>query len=192
MSIRFLRAIARDPIAVGSVWPSGPALARAMVEAADLRPGQNVVELGPGTGPFTVLLAGHRGPLLAIEADPILAATCRERCPTVDVVAGRAQDLAALLAERGWSHADRVVSGLPFAIWSDEAQREVLRAVVDALPDGGVFVTFTYAHSPWLPAGRRFRALLDRCFARVETSPVVWRNAPPALIYRAIRSRTPA
>jgi len=187
MSFPFLRAMLRDPVAVGSVWPSGPALARAVIDAAELAPGQVVVELGPGTGPFTALLARHEGPVLAVEADPDLAARCRARCPQVQVVQGRAEALPRLLAERGHGRVDRVISGLPFAIWSDEAQRAVLRAVTECLAEPGVFVTFTYAHSPWLPAGRRFRGLLGDCFERVEALPVIWGNVPPALVYRGRR-----
>jgi phosphatidylethanolamine/phosphatidyl-N-methylethanolamine N-methyltransferase len=193
MSWTFLRGMLRDPIAVGSIWPSGPALARQMAEDAAIRSTDLVVELGAGTGPITAALVGRGRSLLALEPDPALAAACRARCPGVDVLEQKAQDLPNILLDRGEAAADRIVSGLPFAIWPDPLQRAVLDAVTRALPDDGVFVTFTYAHSPVLPAGRRFRARLGEAFERVTTSPVVWRNAPPALVYRAerpIRSRT--
>jgi hypothetical protein len=36
-----------------------------------------------------------------------------------------------------------------------------------------------------LPAGRRFTVLLEETFAgAVERSPIVWKNLPPALVYR--------
>lgn len=193
MSWTFVRGMMRDPIAVGSVWPSGPALAQRMADDASIRPGDLVVELGAGTGPFTAALAGRGRRLLALEPDPELARACRVRCPGVDVIERKAEALPAILEERGEAAVDRVVSGLPFAIWPDAVQRAVLDAVTDTLTDDGVFVTFTYAHSPWLPAGRRFRVRLGEAFERVATSPVVWRNAPPALVYRAerpVRSRT--
>jgi phospholipid N-methyltransferase len=47
----------------------------------------------------------------------------------------------------------------------------------------GRLVTFTYAISPLVPAGRCFRRLLERSFARVTTSPTVWANLPPAFVY---------
>jgi phosphatidylethanolamine/phosphatidyl-N-methylethanolamine N-methyltransferase len=40
-----------------------------------------------------------------------------------------------------------------------------------------------------LPAGRRFRRTLEQRFERVEARPIVWRNAPPALVYRAAGPR---
>lgn len=193
MSLSFLAGFARDPIAVGAIWPSGRALARHMVEQARLSPGQLVVELGAGTGPITAVLSSHQGPLLALEPDPALAERCRQRCPGIEVVEALAQDLPGLLADRGHSAADRIISGLPFASWSEERQRSVLDAVATCLVDAGIFVTFTYAHSPWLPAGRRFRRTLGHRFDHVEISPVIWPNLPPALTYtaRGLRCRTP-
>lgn len=193
MSLTFLRAMARDPHAVGSIWPSSPALARALVGAAGLRPGGHVVELGAGIGPMTRLLVGHDGPVLSLEPDPILAARARQAAPGVEVVEALAQDLPALVAERGWPGVDHVVSGLPFAIWGDSEQAAVLDALDAVARPGARFATFTYAHSPKLPAGRRFRHTLERRYGAVSVSPIVWACVPPSLVYRVtLRSRTPA
>ena len=59
-----------------------------------------------------------------------------------------------------------------------------MAATVASLAPGGVFATFAYVQGTVLPAGKRLRALLEDRFAAVETSPVVWRNAPPAVVYR--------
>ena len=55
------------------------------------------------------------------------------------------------------------------------------------LRPGGQFVTFAYHAGTLLPAGRRFKKLLPRYFSSVEKSPTVWRNAPPAFVYRCRR-----
>jgi phospholipid N-methyltransferase len=192
MTLSFLLAALRDPTAIGSVWPSSPSLARAMVELAELQRGDRVVELGAGIGPITRVLAAHDGPFLALEPEPNLAARCRAAVPGVSVVEALAQDLPELVEARGWPGVERIVSGLPFAVWADDVQDAVLSAVAEVLVPGGTFVTFTYAHSPRLPAGRRFRERLQATFGPVETSPVVWTNLPPAVVYRArVRSRTP-
>ena len=52
------------------------------------------------------------------------------------------------------------------------------------LRPGGRFATFAYVPAAQLPPGRRFRALLESCFARVETTRVVYWNFPPAFVYR--------
>jgi len=49
----FARRWLKDPMKVGAVAPSSPVLARAMVKALDLEPGQTCLEIGPGTGAFT-------------------------------------------------------------------------------------------------------------------------------------------
>ena len=185
MSLTFLQAFARDPISVGGIWPSGPTLAKAMVEAADLRPDQVVVELGAGTGPITAAFQHHKGPRISLEPDPIMAARCRARCPDVEIVEARAEDLSAVLKDRGHAAADRILSGLPFAIWSEARQRSALDAVLSCLSEEGIFVTFTYAHSPMLPAGRRFRQTLARRFRHLERSRLILGNLPPAVFYIA-------
>src|SRR6476659_6895465 len=54
--LRFLSSFLRQPLLVGSVWPSSTALSRVIVESCGLRPGDTVVELGPGTGAFTGMM----------------------------------------------------------------------------------------------------------------------------------------
>ena len=107
--------------------------------------------------------------------------------PGAEVVEAYAQDLPALLAARGHARCDRVVSSLPFAGWPAEVQDAVFEGILGALAPDGRMVTFTYVHSPWLPAGRRARARLEEAFREVTTSPVVWRNLPPAFVYRCER-----
>jgi phospholipid N-methyltransferase len=54
--LKFLGAFLREPFTVGSCWPSSSALSRALVGGCEFKPGDTVVELGPGTGAFTELL----------------------------------------------------------------------------------------------------------------------------------------
>lgn len=188
----FLRAFLRAPGAVGAIAPSSAALARSLVGSAGIEAGHRVVELGAGTGPMTrELVKRHAGvPLLVLEPDEALAARCREAAPGAEVVSAYAQELPALLAERGWPAADRIVSSLPFASFAPALQDTVFDAIDAVLADDGRFVTFTYAHSPLLPAGRRARVLLEDRFAEVHTTPITWCNLPPAFVYVCGRSAT--
>lgn len=183
--IVFLRAFLRDPSGIGAVAPSSRYLAHAMVRAAGIAPHHTLVELGAGTGPMTEALQDRHPDcaLLVLEPDPVLAARCRARVPQADVVEAYAQDLPSLLAARDWSAVDRVVSSLPFASFPEALQDAVFEAVLEVLAPDGRFVTFTYAHSPWLPAGRRARRMLEDRFGKVSTTPIVWRNLPPAFVY---------
>ena len=62
-----------------------------------------------------------------------------------------------------------------------------LRELRRVLKPGGQFVTFAYLQGLLLPAGRRFRAKLKRSFSDVTKSKIVWRNLPPAFVYRCRR-----
>jgi phospholipid N-methyltransferase len=182
----FLKEFAKDPTRVGSVAPSGIQLARRMVRAADIHPEHVVVELGAGTGPVTrALRAAHpKVPLLVLEPSPEMAALLREAHPDVTVVEEFAQDLPAILHKWGHPRADRVVSSLPWTVWSEEVIRDGLDAVVDALAPTGRMVTYSYLHAQTLwPAAKRFRALLGERFGQVERTRVQWRNLPPALVF---------
>ncbi len=151
-----------------------------------------VVELGPGTGAMTGAierrLAG-RGRQLAIEVNARLAVPLSARHPAVEVVQADAADLRTVLTDRGITHADVVVSGLPWAAFRPRQQELLLDAVISGLASDGVFTTFAYLHGLWTPAARRFRRQLEARFEEVLLSRTVWRNLPPALVYYARRPR---
>lgn len=178
---RFLREFARDPLHTAAVAPSSAALAAAMV--APVPAGGVVVELGPGTGAFTRALQA-RGPArhLAVELNPRWAARLAGGYPDVDVARADAGTLPELLAERGIESVDAVVSGLP---WVAYAGGGLHRVIADALAPTGVFTQFAYSATRWAPPARRQLAELRTHFAEVTTTPVVWRNLPPAVVHRA-------
>lgn len=192
-AITFLREFARDPVQLGAVAPSGRDLARCMVDAADLKPGQVVVELGAGTGPMTAEILARRpldqGPFVALEPNESLVPILKGRFPNARIEARYAQDLRQILTEMGQTQADRVVSSLPWAIWSEQLQKDVFDAILDVLAPDGRMVTFGYLHSQLLPAARRFRKVLDSRFDAVSTTRVAWLNVPPALVFVCDRPR---
>ena len=190
----FVREFARDPVQLGAVAPSGPDLARLMVESADLGPGQVVVELGAGTGPMTAEILRQRpeGPLVVLEPNPSLATVLRERFPGLHLEERYAQDLRAILTAMGHDRADRVVSSLPWAIWTEELQAEIFAAILDVLAPDGKMVTFAYVHALALPAAKRLRRALEARFSEVRTTRTAWRNLPPALVYVCSQPRSTA
>jgi phospholipid N-methyltransferase len=185
----FLAEFIRRPFLTASITPSSRHLARAMVSDLGLSAADTVVELGPGTGVFTRLIELELNPLarlICVEINPDLARRVAERFPRALVVNDSAESLARHLTDTG-TGVDCVISGLPWVILSAETQRRLLEPAVRALKPGGRFATFAYSHAAWLPAGRRFKALLESNFSRVEVSPHVWRNLPPAFVYRCRR-----
>ncbi|MBK5256278.1 MAG: methyltransferase domain-containing protein [Vicinamibacteria bacterium] len=184
---KFLAAFAKRPFDTGSITPSSAWLAQAMVEGMELPDADTVVELGPGTGVFTRVIEGQLRPearFLCFEINRDMAKALSDRFPGVQVVNDSVEHLDRHLQAAGRKSVDSAISGLPWAAFSPERQATLLDATVNALRPGGRFATFAYSHAAWMPPGRRFRELLDSRFSCVETSAVVWRNVPPAFVYR--------
>jgi len=184
---RMLSTFVRQPFRTGTVVPSSRALAELMVEDMGLAGADTVVELGPGTGVFTRVIAERVKPealVLAFEIDERLARELHGRLPRVRVLNDSAEHLPRHLQEAGRTAADAILSGLPWANFSHELQERLLGAVVAGLRPGGRFATFAYIPAAHFPSGRRFRALLEASFPRVATTRVVYWNFPPAFVYR--------
>jgi phosphatidylethanolamine/phosphatidyl-N-methylethanolamine N-methyltransferase len=182
--VLFLSKFLRRPVRTGAVAPSCPELGRLITDRIGLEEARLAVELGPGTGALTQSITHRAAPearLLAVEIDPVFAQIVQERFPRVTVVNGPAQQLPDYVAG---VPVDCIVSGLPWAGFSDDLQTSILGAVLAVLKPGGWFTTFAYVHAAWLPPGRRFRRRLQDGFTKVERTRVIWRNLPPAFVYR--------
>ena len=79
---------------------------------------------------------------------------------------------------------DAIVCGLPWAVFGEEDQSDILRGMAAVLRPGGEFATFAYLQGLLLPAAGRFQRKLHRHFSRIERSRTAWMNFPPALVYR--------
>jgi phospholipid N-methyltransferase len=186
--LRFLGRFLLRPKVTGAVAPSSPQLVAAMLEKMGVDEARAIAELGPGTGVATVEILrrlASEAQFLAVEKDPAWVALLRRRHPELDVEHGDASELDSMVQQRGIGPLDVVICGLPFAILPQQLQSAILDAVIRSLKPGGGFSTFAYVHAIKLPAGQRFRALLEERFAVVQISDTVWRNTPPAIVYRA-------
>lgn len=182
----FLGRFIASPRTIGAIAPSGAALARQMVRLAEVESAKTVLELGPGTGSFTIAIARHLAPdanFIAIEADPHLAVLLRKKLPSVRTVAGSAEHIDRIMKSYELSQADTIVSGLPWATFESGLQDRILNAARDILRPGGTFTTFSYVHAQPMRQAKRFRCKLEQTFATVQKSPVVWNNLPPAFVY---------
>ncbi|KPV40676.1 hypothetical protein AN478_05825 [Thiohalorhabdus denitrificans] len=189
-SIRFFSRFATDPSAVGAVAPSSSALARAMVTWIDWSEVDRVAEYGPGTGAFTPQILAHLGEedrFFAVERDAGLARRFRARFPGTSLYQDSVENIAALCEREGLEGLDAVICGLPWASFTPDLQRRLLEQTAGVLREGGYFATFAYVSGFAVPGAHRFQRLLPEHFSRVERSPVVWRNLPPAFVYRCRR-----
>lgn len=181
----------RSPGSIGTVAPSSPWLGRALVNVSLLDDVRVVVEVGAGTGPLTgkIIEAAPKARFIALEPDRELRAALRGAHPGIDVSSSTARDLPAVLARRGITGADRVLSSVPWSLLPPAAMEREIDGIVQALAPGGRFVTLVYAHAQALPTTRRLEAALKERFSCITHSGVVWRNVPPGRWLVAERPR---
>ena len=190
--VTFVTSTIRSPSVIGAVAPSGRALSDLLASVAPAEGEPVVVELGPGTGVVSAALRRRLPPgarHLAVELDTGMVTHLRRTRPWLEVLQGDAADLQKLLADAGVDRVDAVVSGLPWTLFPESAQRGIIDQVTKVLAPGAPFTTFAYSHVRRFPTQRRFRTVLEEAFAEVVVTPTVWRNLPPALAYQCRHPR---
>ena len=183
--LSFFSQFIRRPKQMGALVPSSTQLGSVMVSKASLRPGMFVVELGGGTGSITrnIVADAPHCPLWVLEPNPELACRLLEKFTNIEVFCQGVEALPQIIAECQTGYVDRVISSLPWAVWSKEEQNRRLNAVCSVMMPSSRFITFQYAHSRLLPNARRFESLLEKRFGIVEKTDIQWRNLPPAFVY---------
>ena len=190
--LNFFEEFIRNPRQMGAIAPSSPRLAEAITSWPHLDKANVVVEVGPGTGAFTPFILDRLKPgakFFALEINEKLCDKLRERHPGIKIYCDCATQIRKYLMENGAQHADCIVSSLPWALFDADMQTNLMAALYDALRPGGRLVTFAYLQGTVLPSGRRFHKCLRNHFEKVSRSSVVWRNVPPAFVYRCTKSK---
>jgi phospholipid N-methyltransferase len=199
----FLTEALRDFRHTGSVWPSSPVLAKAMTSSiARIEGPRRVLEVGPGTGPFTKailrkLRAGDQFDMVEInesfcrKLEKSLLSPYRGRHPHVAVRLHCAPIEEAALE----GPYDVIVCGLPFNNFPPKLMRQIFRRMFALLKDDGELVYFEYAgvrvmKGPVMDSAGRAR--LKRIDAYGKSlrrkhdgkKELVLANFPPAIAYR--------
>ncbi len=185
-SVLFRRFL-RNPVQVGALCPSSPALCKTIVSKVGVDDARVIVELGPGTGVITRAILEkmpENAHLIAIELDQTLCGHLQETFPEVTVCNDSAAGIGNILERYDLPDPDVVVSGIPWANFSHELQWSILNSVAEHIRPGGYFTTFAYLQGMMFASGQRFRRMLKDVFSEVTTSPIVWNNLPPAFVYR--------
>jgi phospholipid N-methyltransferase len=177
----FLGKFLRQGTAIASVAPSSRFLSRTTVRNIDWNRANVVIELGAGTGPITRVIAERARPqcrVVVVERDPDFARLLRERFghrPNLEIVEGSAQELDAILAQRGITAVDNIVSGLPVPSFPKALQNDLFRAVGRVLAPAGSFNQITELP---LVYWRFYRRFFDEVHFAFEP-----RNLPPSGAY---------
>jgi phosphatidylethanolamine/phosphatidyl-N-methylethanolamine N-methyltransferase len=180
----------KNPKRTGAIATSSRGLAKMICSQIGVESASVIVEYGPGTGIFTeeiLKVKKAEAGFFAIEHSPTLAENLRRKFPDVCIFEDSAENVAGMLDKEGHEQIDSIICGLPWAAFDEELQDSLLAATLDSLKPGGQFATFAYLQGLLLPAGRRFKKKLNKLFSKVEKSPTVWRNIPPAFVYRCTK-----
>jgi phospholipid N-methyltransferase len=177
----FLGKFLRHGTTIASVAPSSRFLSRTTLRNIDWQRATAVIELGAGTGPITRAIAERARPdcrVVVVEQDPDFAGLLRERfgrLANFDIVEGSVQDLGSILANRGITAVDHVVSGLPVPSFPRALRNDLFQAVGAVLRPEGSYNQIT--EIPWVYWRFYRRFFRDVRFAFEP------RNLPPAGAY---------
>ena len=158
-------AVARGPAevydeffvpALFSRW--GPVVA----EAADIRPGERVLDVACGTGALTLAAAERVGPggsVVGLDVNPEMLAVARRKPTAIEWIEGRAE--AMPLPNSSF---DAVVSQFGLMFFSD--RREALRQALRVLTPEGCLAVAVWDSLDHIPAYAAEVALLERLAGR--------------------------
>lgn len=181
--LMFFRRWLANPLQMGSVVPSSPALCRRVVAQTRRAPDEVVVELGAGTGVISrALLESGLAPenLFVVEIVAEMAAHLRRALPGVTVIEGDARQLAALLPARCHGRVGTVVCGIPLVLLPLAEQRRFIDAI-EAVAPGRGFLHYSYCVTSPLPWRRHALSARREAWTPLNVPPAsVWRYAPAA------------
>ena len=174
----FLKRWAANPLQMGSVVPSSPALCTRVAAQIRCAPDEAVLELGAGTGVISRALIESGVPanrLFAMEIVPSMASHLNQILPGAHVLTGDARSLPELLPEAWHGKIGTVVCGIPLVLLPLTEQRRFIDAI-EAVAPGRGFLHYSYCVTSPLPWKKH------RLVAKREAwTPL---NFPPASVWR--------
>ena len=185
---QFLRGFLKNPVMVGSVIPSSKVLIDKMLGPVRWDEVKLFVEYGPGVGTFTRPVLDQLPPdakLIAIDTNPDFIEYLSKDIGDERLIAvtGSAADVRKIIEAQGFSHADYVLSGLPFSTLPPGVGAAIGEATANVIRPGGAFLVYQF--SP------KVRDFIAPHFERIDRG-FEWINVPPATLFWAWREPTAA
>jgi phospholipid N-methyltransferase len=187
--LSFLTAAMRDKN-VGALVPTSYASVRHICRAVDRDRPVVVVEYGPGTGAFTRHLLKRLHPestLIAIELNYVFARRLRrfaqrrkQKTPRLIVANNDARNVQKILNSQGLTHADYVLSGIPFSFLNETLKRDIIQRTHEALAPGGSFLIYQYSF--------HVRPFVSEKFGEVKVGRTFF-NIPPLCLMTARKAK---
>ena len=178
----FFRRWIANPLQMGSVIPSSPALCRRVAGQIHRAADEVVVELGAGTGVISRALIEAGLPpdrLLVVEIVADMAAHLRDVLPPgVTVIEGDARSLDSLIAPQWHGRIGTVVCGIPLVLLPLAQQRRFIDAI-EAVAPGRGFLHYSYCATSPLPGSKHGLAAKREAWTPLNFPPAsVWRYTP--------------
>lgn len=177
----FFRRWLANPMQMGSIVPSSPALCRRIVQQTRCAADEFVVELGAGTGVMSRALLDSGLPphqLVVIEIVPDMADHLRRVLPGATVLQGDARLLPDILPAHVLGRIGTVICGIPLVLLPLAEQRRFISAIGAVAPGRG-FLHYSYCvTSPISLSTHKLTA------KREAWTPL---NFPPASVWRYIQ-----
>ena len=145
--ITFLKNFLQNPRQIGSVIPSSNSLSKKMVEQIDFNGAESIIELGPGTGPYTKLILERKRDItkyVAFEKNEDMRRILNSKFQNINLYEDAVR-LRETIDGIGIHNVDYIVSGLPFTVLDKEDRNTILKQSYDSLKDGGKFITYQYS-----------------------------------------------
>jgi phosphatidylethanolamine/phosphatidyl-N-methylethanolamine N-methyltransferase len=181
--LRFLVEFFKNPLRVGSISPSSEHLTKAMLKGIDFEKLKAIFEYGPGTGVFTKEILSQLGPdrtdlLTVVELEPEFSEVLRNRFSGLRVLTQKASEVSPASGAK----VDAILSSLPFTFIPWEESEKTIHHVTQILESSGLFRTYLYVQSCFLPKNLRLLLLLRSKFKLMKVE-IVFRNFPPAAVF---------
>jgi phosphatidylethanolamine/phosphatidyl-N-methylethanolamine N-methyltransferase len=177
----FFRRWLANPLQMGSIVPSSPALCRRLAAQTRYADDEIVIELGAGTGVIsrTLLDAGLPAKrLYVVEIVPDMVDHLRAALPGVNVVQGDARRLPALIPEEFHGRVGTVVVGIPLVLLPVPEQRRFIDAI-EAVAPGRGFILYSYCATSPLPYKKHGMTAKREAWTPLNFPPAsVWRYVP--------------
>jgi phospholipid N-methyltransferase len=171
----FGRNFIKHPKMLGSLIPSSRFLVNHVLAEVDWMRARVFLEYGPGVGTFTTEILRRMRPdavLIALEtnSDFVRFLARRVRDSRLHVIHGSADDADAALARLKLTHADYVLSGIPYTTMPPELRDSILRKTHSVLHPNGAFLVYQFTRSV-LPHLQQVFGLVDQDFEPLNVMP---------------------
>ena len=177
----FLKRWLANPLQMGSVVPSSPALCRRVAAQVRREPDEAVLELGAGTGVISRALLEGGVPasrLFTMEIVPAMANHLRHILPGATVLTGDARHLPTVLPAAWHGRIGTVICGIPLVLLPLAEQRRFIDAIESVAPGRG-FLHYSYCVTSPLPWRKHGLTAKREAWTPLNLPPAsVWRYTP--------------